>query len=432
MATVEKNNKKLIRAWSMYDWANSAYNLVITSTIFPVYYTTITHTEAHGDTVTFFGIEVVNTALSNFALAFAYLFMALSLPFITSYADATGRKKMLMKLFTYIGGAACMGLYFFKLETLEMSIIFFALAAMGYIGGVAFNNSYLPVIATVDQQDSVSAQGFAYGYVGCVLLQIICFVFVLKPEWFGITDLSFPARLSFFLVGLWWVSFAQIPFRALPGNQAVAVEKGQPMLTKVREEFEKVWHRIKEIQGIKRFLPAYFFYAIGVQTVMIVAAAFGEKVLHLGAPKLIGTILLIQLVAIAGAYIMSALAKKVGNILILMFVVLVWIAICIGAYYLQSEIQFYIIAVLVGVVMGGIQSLSRSTYSKLLPQDIEDTTAFFSFYDVTEKLAIVVGLFSFALIEQITHNIRYSALFLSLFFVIGFLLLFRVLKFNKA
>ncbi|WP_293915617.1 MULTISPECIES: MFS transporter [unclassified Sphingobacterium] len=432
MIAVEKNNKKTIRAWSMYDWANSAYNLVITSTIFPVYYTTITNTKEHGDTVTFFGIEVVNTALSNFALAFAYLFMAVSLPFITSFADATGRKKMLMKLFTYIGGAACMGLYFFKLETLEMSIIFFALAAMGYIGGVAFNNSYLPLIATVDQQDRVSAQGFAYGYVGCVLLQIICFVFVLKPEWFGITDLSFPARLSFFLVGLWWVGFAQIPFRVLPSNSAMSGTKGLPLIRTVKEEFLKVWHRISQIEGIKRFLPAYFFYAIGVQTIMIVAAAFGEKVLHLGAPKLIGTILLIQLVAIAGAYLMSALASRIGNISVLIMVVVIWVAICIGAYFLTNEIQFYIMAVLVGLVMGGIQSLSRSTYSKLLPQNIEDTTAFFSFYDVTEKLAIVVGLFSFGLIEQLTHNIRYSALFLSLFFVIGLLLLFRVLKFNKV
>ncbi|EEI90369.1 hypothetical protein HMPREF0765_3956 [Sphingobacterium spiritivorum ATCC 33300] len=432
MIAVEKNNKKTIRAWSMYDWANSAYNLVITSTIFPVYYTTITNTKEHGDTVTFFGIEVVNTALSNFALAFAYLFMAVSLPFITSFADATGRKKMLMKLFTYIGGAACMGLYFFKLETLEMSIIFFALAAMGYIGGVAFNNSYLPLIATVDQQDRVSAQGFAYGYVGCVLLQIICFVFVLKPEWFGITDLSFPARLSFFLVGLWWVGFAQIPFRVLPSNSAMPGTQGVPLIRTVKQEFLKVWHRIAQIEGIKRFLPAYFFYAIGVQTIMIVAAAFGEKVLHLGAPKLIGTILLIQLVAIAGAYLMSALASRIGNISVLIIVVVIWIAICVGAYFLTNEIQFYIMAVLVGLVMGGIQSLSRSTYSKLLPQNIEDTTAFFSFYDVTEKLAIVVGLFSFGLIEQLTHNIRYSALFLSLFFVIGLLLLFRVLKFNKV
>ncbi|MVZ62090.1 MFS transporter [Sphingobacterium humi] len=431
MKIIKKNDKRLIRSWSFYDWANSAYNLVITSTIFPVYYTTITSNPETGDTVSFFGFEFVNTALSNFALSVAYLLMALSLPFISAYSDAAGRRRFFMKLFTYIGAIACMGLFFFKLDTLELGIIFFALAAMGYIGGVAFNNSYLPVIATPDQQDRVSAQGFAYGYIGCVTLQLICFVFIFKPEWFGITDPSLPARISFFLVGLWWLSFAQIPFRFLPRNKPTIENKKLPFFIKARKEFMAVLSEIRKIPAIKKFLPAYFFYAMGVQTIMIVAAAFGEKVLNLGATKLIASILLIQLVAIAGAFIMSSLAKKFGNIKVLLFVVSIWIFICIAAYYLSNEYQFYGMALLVGLMMGGIQSLSRSTYSKLIPTDVEDTTAFFSFYDVSEKLAIVIGLFTFGIIEQLTHNIRYSALCLSVFFVIGLILLFRVLKFNK-
>ncbi|MHC8949560.1 MFS transporter [Sphingobacterium hungaricum] len=429
---IKKNDKRLIRSWSMYDWANSAYNLVITSTIFPVYYTTITKTQEHGDNVTFFGFSFINTALSNFALGIAYLIMALALPFLSAYADAEGKKRFFMKLFTYVGALSCMGLFFFKLETLELGIIFFALAAMGYIGGLAFNNSYLPQIATPDQQDRVSAQGFAYGYVGCVTLQLICFVFIFKPEWFGITDLSFPARFSFFLVGLWWMGFAQIPFRKLPANKPQVKDPELGFFQKVNKEFQHVFGHIKQIKAIRLFLPAYFFYAIGVQTIMVVAAAFGEKELELGADKLIPAILLIQLVAIAGAYLMSFLANKIGNIPVLMIVVCMWICICIAAYFLSSEFEFYAIAFFVGLMMGGIQSLSRSTYSKLIPQDIGDTTAFFSFYDVTEKLAIVVGLFSFAFIEQITHNIRYSALFLSVYFIIGLLLLFRVLKYNKT
>ncbi len=431
MKIIKKNDKRLIRSWSFYDWANSAYNLVITSTIFPVYYTTITSNPETGDTVSFFGFEFVNTALSNFALSVAYLLMALSLPFISAYSDAAGRRRFFMKLFTYVGAIACMGLFFFKLDTLELGIIFFALAAMGYIGGVAFNNSYLPVIATPDQQDRVSAQGFSYGYIGCVTLQLICFVFIFKPEWFGITDPSLPARISFFLVGLWWLSFAHIPFRFLPRNKPTIENKKLPFFIKARKEFMAVLSEIRKIPAIKKFLPAYFFYAMGVQTIMIVAAAFGEKVLNLGATKLIASILLIQLVAIAGAFIMSSLAKKFGNIKVLLFVVSIWIFICIAAYYLSNEYQFYGMALLVGLMMGGIQSLSRSTYSKLIPTDVEDTTAFFSFYDVSEKLAIVIGLFTFGIIEQLTHNIRYSALCLSVFFVIGLILLFRVLKFNK-
>ncbi|MDF2477897.1 MAG: transporter [Sphingobacterium sp.] len=432
MEAIAKNNKKLIRSWAMFDWANSAYNLVITSTIFPVYYTAITTTKEHGDIVNFFGFEIVNTALSNFALAAAYLLMSFSLPFISSYADAKGLKKPIMKFFTYVGAISCMCLFFFKLETLEIGIICFALAAMGYIGGVLFNNSYLPLLATVDQQDRVSAQGFAFGYIGCVTLQILCFIVVLKPEWFGITDPSLPARISFLMVGLWWLGFSMIPFKYLPKIEATGNNAGKSFVQNVRDEFSHVIQKIKGIPEIKQFLPAFFFYAIGVQTLMIVASSFGEKILHLGAERLIATILLIQLVAILGAFLMSYLSKLFGNIKVLIVVVMIWIAICIAAFYLSTPMQFYIIAALVGLVMGGIQSLSRSTYSKLIPTDIKDTTAFFSFYDVTEKVAIVIGLFSFGLIEQITHNIRYSALVLSLFFVIGLLLLVRILISNKS
>lgn len=432
MEAIVKNNKKLIRSWAMFDWANSAYNLVITSTIFPVYYTAITTTKEHGDVVSFFGIEVVNTALSNFSLAFAYLLMSFSLPFISSYADAKGKKKQIMKFFTYMGAMACMCLFFFKLDTLEIGIICFVLAAMGYIGGVLFNNSYLPLLATVDQQDKVSAQGFAYGYIGCVTLQILCFIVVLKPEWFGITDASLPARISFLMVGLWWLGFSMIPFKYLPKIEATGNTTGRSFIQNVGDEFGHVIQKIKGIPEIKQFLPAFFFYAIGVQTLMIVASSFGEKILHLGAERLIATILLIQLVAILGAFLMSYLSTLFGNIKVLIVVVMIWIGICISAFYLSTPLQFYIIAAMVGLVMGGIQSLSRSTYSKLIPPNIKDTTAFFSFYDVTEKVAIVIGLFSFGLIEQITHNIRYSALVLSLFFVIGLLLLVRILVSNKS
>lgn len=431
IATV-KNHKPTIRAWAMFDWSNSAYNLVITSTIFPAYYTAITFTEENGDMLDFFGFNVVNTALSNFALSFAYLLMALVLPVLSSIADLKGNRKSFMMAFTYLGSFACMGLFFFKLETLELSIIFFVLAAMGYVGGILFNNSYLPQIATVDQQDRVSAQGFTYGYIGSVLLQIICLVFVLQPEWFGIKDPSLPARLSFLLVGVWWITFAQIPFLKLPQNNPTGQRVTRKVLKKGFLELKEVWKRVKKIREIKYFLPAFFFYAMGVQTIMIVAAAFGEKVLHLGASKLIVTILIIQLVAIAGAYLMSLLAAYLGNIRVLILVVCIWIAICIAAYLITHEVQFYILATSVGLVMGGIQSLSRSTYSKLLPTDEEDITSFFSFYEVTEKLAIVIGLFSFAFIEQITNNIRYSALSLTLFFMIGLILLVRMLKLQKS
>lgn len=422
---VLKNNPKTIKAWAMFDWANSAYNLVITSTIFPAYYTIITLTEEHGDKVTFFGFEFINTALANYSLAFAYLIMVLLMPVLSGIADHGGRRKQLMKGFTLMGSIACMGLFFFTLETLEYGIILSALAAMGYIGGVLFNNSYLPEIASIEKQDSVSAKGFAYGYVGSVILQIICLLFVLKPEWFGIVDASLPARISFLLVGIWWFSFSQITFKNLP-NTRTKKKLSTQVFANGFMEFSKVWKQVRGLKALKRYLVAFFFYAMGVQTIMLVSAAFGEKVLRLGVSKLIITILLIQLIAIVGAYFISWLASKVGNIQVLILLVILWTGICIAAFYISTETHFYSMATVVGFVMGGIQSLSRSTFSKMIPVNTEGHASFFSFYDVTEKLAIVFGLLSFGVIEEITNNIRFSALSLAIYFLIGLVFLLRV------
>jgi UMF1 family MFS transporter len=423
-----KNDKKTIRAWAMFDWANSAYNLVITSTIFPAYFVAITENKSNDDRVLFFGHSFVNTALSNYALAAAYLVIVLLLPILTSIADYRGNKKIFMRFFTWLGAIACCCLYFFKLDTLEFSIICFALAAIGYSGGFVFYNSYLPEIATVDQQDAVSAKGFSYGYIGSVILQVVCFVFVLSPAIFGITDASFPARLSFLLVGVWWIGFAHIPFAVLPKGSPNARAPQTNILRGGFIELSKVWQQVKNMPLLKRYLPAFFFYSMGVQTIMLAAAGFGAKILHLPTSNLIIVILIIQFVAIAGANLMSKLSEKFGNVTVLTGVVMIWIVICISAYFIQTATQFYFLAAVVGLVMGGIQSLSRSTYSKYLPQDITDTASFFSFYDVTEKLAIVSGMFSFAFIEELTGSMRNSILALCGFFVLGLILLISLYK----
>jgi UMF1 family MFS transporter len=426
-----KNNKKTIRAWAMFDWANSAYNLVITSTIFPAYYVAITANAKNGNHVMFFGKSFVNTALSDYTLAAAYLVIALLLPVLTSIADYRGNKKIFMQFFTWLGALACCGMYFFKLDTLEYGMICFGLAAIGYSGGFVFYNSYLPEIATLDMQDSVSAKGFTYGYIGSVLLQLICFVFVLKPEWFGITDASFPARLSFLLVGIWWIGFAYIPFIVLPKGSPNAKTHNSDFIRGGFIELGKVWRQVKKMPVLKRYLPAFFFYSMGVQTIMLVATSFGAKELNMPTPDLIKIILIIQLVAIGGATLMSKLSDRYGNIKVLMNVVIIWIIVCIAAYFTTNATQFYILAIVVGLVMGGIQSLSRSTYSKLIPQDIPDSASFFSFYDVTEKLAIVGGMFSFGLVDDITNSMRNSALVLCTYFIAGLILLISLLAYQK-
>jgi UMF1 family MFS transporter len=413
--------KKTINGWALYDWANSAYSLVIVSTVFPVYYLAITSNGARGDRVEFFGHSFINTALSNYALAFAYLVIALLSPFLSSMADYRGNKKRFMQFFCYLGSLACCGLFFFRADTLEWGIICFVLAAIGYCGSIVFYNAYLPEIAPPGLQDKVSARGFAYGYVGSVLLEVICLVFILEPHWFGVTDPGFAPRLSFLLTGLWWLGIAQVTFRRLPAPSGRREGKHGILMQGFRE-LQKVWRELKGQPLLKRFLLAFFFYSMGVQTVMLVAAFFAEKTLRLGTAQLIGTILVIQLVAIAGAWLMAALSGRIGNIRVLLLVVLLWVGICVGAFFVADATQFYLLAALVGLVMGGIQSLSRSTYSKFLPPT-RDTASYFSFFDVTEKIAIVIGMFSFGFMEDITGNIRNSILPLIGFFIAGFIML---------
>lgn len=419
--------KKVINAWAMYDWANSAYNLVITSTIFPAYYDAITSNNGSHQ-VRFLGRTFQSASLYNYSLAFAYLVIAILSPILSSIADYKGNKKSFMRFFCYLGSAACCTLFWFTANTLSLGIGCCILAAIGYCGSLVFYNAYLPEIAADEDQDKVSAKGFSLGYIGSVLLQIICFVFVLaKP--FGMTEGS-ASRFSFLLVGIWWISFAQITFKFLPKGIAATTDREHNIFSSGFKELGKVWQQAKHMPVLKSYLIAFFFYSMGVQTVMLAATLFGSQVLNLSTSKLIACILIIQLVAIAGAYIMARLSERFGNFRVLIFVVLIWIGICIGAYFITTEIQFYIIATLVGIVMGGIQSLSRSTYARIMPET-KDTASFFSFYDVTEKLAIVIGMFSFGFIQELTGNMRYSIIGLVLFFLAGCIALLVTLQKQK-
>ncbi len=418
-----KNNKKTIWAWAMFDWANQSYNMVITSTIFPAYYVAITANKQNGDMVNFFGHKYVNTVLSNYILALSYLIIVVMLPILTSIADYRGHKKLYMQVFTWMGSLACACLFFFTMQTFEFSMICFGLASIGYCGGFVFYNSYLPQIATIDQQDAVSAKGFIYGFAGSIVVQVICFVFVLSPSTFGITDDALPARISFLIVGIWWIGFSFIAFYLLPKGIPNAGSHKYNVLTGGFKELVKVWKNVQQLPLLKRFLPAFFFYSVGVQTIMLVAANFGAKELRMPEESLISIILIIQLVAIIGASFTAKLSARFGNVKVLSAIVAIWSLICAGVYFITNAQQFYVAAVLVGLVMGGVQSLSRSTYSKYIPQNIPDTASYFSFYDVTEKLSIVVGLFTFGFVEAVTHEMRNSALVLDGFFIIGLLLL---------
>ncbi len=431
--------KKLHKAWAMYDWANSAYNLVITSTIFPIYYVAVTKNPANGHKVSFFGWEIINSSLLNYALAFAYFIIAVLSPILSSMADSKGNKKRYMQFFTFMGAFACMGLYNFTAGRVELGIILSIVAAVGYCGSLVFYNAYLPEIATKEEQDKLSAKGFAYGYIGCVLCQLICLFFVFQHEdWFGQSE-DWGPRFSFLVVGLWWLGWALIPFYVLPDNQAVkdVAQKSKSMVRGSFSALKKVWKQVHTMPKLKIYLAAFFFYSMGVQTVMLAAAVFGSKEVKkfvdgkwvdMGAEDLIPAILLIQLVAILGAMLMAKLSARWGNFKVLMLNVSVWVLICVLAYFTRTNYEFYGIAVLVGFVMGGVQSLSRSTFSKLIPEESKDNTSYFSFYDVMEKMSIVLGMFRFAFIEQITGDMRNAIIGLTSYFIIGFILLFFTQK----
>jgi MFS transporter, UMF1 family len=421
-------SKKIINAWAMYDWANSSYNLVITSTIFPAYWETITGdgNELTPDNVSFLGRIFDNAALYNYALAIAFFIVAISSPLLSSIADTRGNKKKFMAFFLTLGSFACAGLFFFTKENLGLGILLMILACLGFWSSLVFYNSYLPDIAAPEDRDRISAKGFSYGYVGSVLLQIICLLFVFFPSITG--DANYlNIRIAFLLTGIWWFGFAQIPLKRLP--KPIHQNKPKQALLAGYLELKKVWNQLTDIPKLKRFLTAFFFYNMAVQTVMLAAALYGKKELQIPTTNLIIAIILIQLVAIPGALLISRLSDKMGNIKALMTCVMAWIGICIYGYFMPAKdvYQFYILATLVGFVMGGIQSLSRSTYSKLMPVT-KDTTSFFSFYDVTEKIAIVIGMFSFGYITELTGSQRNAVLSLIIEFGIGLFLLVYTLR----
>jgi UMF1 family MFS transporter len=428
---LEKGSKKIINAWAFYDWANSVYPLVISSAIFPIYYASLF---SEDNFISFFQFEVKNTAMISFVTAAAFFIVALMSPLLTGIADYIGDKKRFMKIFVYLGAFSCIGLYFFELKTIYLGLFIHFLGLIGYSSSIVFYNSYLPDIAFPDQQDRVSARGFSIGYVGSVILLLSNLAMIMYPDIFGIegnkVEASIKAmRYSFISAGIWWILFSQYSFYFLPkGNREVKVTKD--IFWNGYKELKSVWKLLEDNIALKRFLPAFYIYSMALQTVLLVAVYFGEEEILWGSSSektmgLIVSILLIQIVGILGAFLTAMASERFGNIRALIVVNSIWATLCCYAYYIETPMQFYFVAGSVGLVMGGLQALSRSTYSKLIPTT-EDTASFFSFYDVTEKIAIIVGMSLFGVIDQITGSMRNAILFFMTFFIIGAVMLLRV------
>ncbi|MGB3145178.1 MAG: MFS transporter [Maribacter sp.] len=434
-----KGSKKLLNAWAFYDWANSVYSLVISSAVFPIFYGALFRV-AGVEKVSVFGGEIARAPLISYTTSLAFVCIAIITPLISGVADYLGNKKVFMKFFCYLGGLSCIGLYWFSLENIYFGLLCYFLGLVGFWVSFAINNSYLPDVAFPEQQDGISAKGFSLGYVGSVLLLIVNLGMVMRPEVFGIvSDADGLAEVkamkySFVTVGIWWVVFAQYSFYHLPKGYKKEGERTNIVLNGFKE-LRLVWEQLGHQIKLKRYLGAFFVYSMAVQTVMLIATYFGEEEIAWGTDSerttgLIVSILVIQIVAIFGATVTARASKKFGNIRTLIVVNALWVVICIYAYFVKTPTDFYIAAGCVGIVMGGIQALSRSTYSKFLPET-KDTASFFSFYDVAEKIGIIIGTFLYGFIAQLTGSMRSSIIFLGLFFLVGMLLLVRVRESKK-
>ena len=421
----KKGHSKLLNAWAFYDWANSVYPLVISSAVFPIYYGSLFVSDLY---VEVFGFNFKNTALISFLTAFAFVILSFLTPLLSGIADYMGNKKKFLKLFCYLGSISCMGLYFFELENIYVGLFFYFIALISFWASLVFYNSYLPDIAFKEQQDAVSAKGYALGYFGSVLLLIFNLAMVMSPQTFGIYGNNpeiIAMKYSFVSVGLWWIICSQYTFYYLPEPYKKKKIVKDVVLNGFRELLF-VWNEVKNIIVIKKYLIAFFIYSSALQTVLLIAAYFGEQEINWPQDEktigLIVSILLIQLIAMFGAILTSKLSEKFGNIFTLIILNIFWAFLCIGAYFITEPNEFYVAAALVGLVMGGIQALSRSTFSKMIP-DTENTTSYFSFYDVSQKVSIVFGMTLFAFLDQLTGSMRTSILVFILIFLIGAYLL---------
>lgn len=431
MAELKKGDKKLLNAWAFYDWANSVYSLTISSAIFPVFYNLQYKMLDKGEYLSVFGTDIKNSALISFTTAAAFLMVSFISPFLSGIADYVGNKKAFLQFFCYLGSASCIGLYWFDLDNIYPGLLFYFLGLIGFWSSLVFYNSYLPDIAFPDQQDRISAQGYSLGYVGSVVLLVVNLSMVISASDDAARDHAM--RLSFVMVGIWWIVFSQYTYYYLPKGNKGAAKITSGVLFNGFRELKKVWRALSANIPLKRYLSGFFVYSMGVQTVMLVATYFGAQEIEwekYGADSSMGLIiciLVIQLVAVLGAFLTSRASGRYGNIPVLIFINAIWLVFCGCAYFITTPNEFYTMAAIAGLVMGGIQSLSRSTYSKLLPET-EDTASFFSFYDVSEKIGIVIGMCVYGVIDQVTGSPRFAIVFLAMFFLVGIVLLLRIPK----
>ena len=398
-----------IFAWALYDWANSVFATTVIAGFFPVFFKQ--YWSAGSDAVT-------STAQLGFANSIGSVFILIAAPILGAVADGGGARKKYLGVFTAIGIVMSAGLWFVAQGDWAMAALVYVLATVGFSGGIIFYDALIVSVSPVDRYHEVSAFGFSLGYIGGGILFAVNVAMTLSPQSFGLPGAAEAVRLSFLTVAVWWLVFSIPLFRHVPepprtGHAASAVAAGLRSLAKTLRE-----HRTHRMAGI--FLIAYFFYIDGVHTIIRMAVDYG---LSLGFPSesLIIALLITQFVGFPAALAFGLAARRIGPKPTLYFGVAVYVAVTVYAYFMTSVIEFYILAVVVGLVQGGVQAISRSLYARFVPAG--QSGEFFGFFNMLGRFAAIVGPSLVAITGLLTGSSRLGILSVIVVLVVGMVLL---------
>lgn len=412
---MEKSNKKVIYSWVLYDWANSAFATTILAAVLPIFYNDVAAVNLPDN---------VATSYWGYTQAIAMLIIALITPVLGAVADYSKSKKIFMKLFVFIGVVGTALLFFIVEGRYLLASVFFIFANIGFSGGNIFYDSFLPIITKKDKIDYVSSMGYAAGYLGGGILLLINLLMIMRPQMFGIANTTLATRIAFVTVAIWWIIFSIPAFINLPESR-VGLGKFTlgPYIKQGFHRVKNTFTHVKKYKELFKFLIAFWIYNDGIGTIIRMATIYGREV-GIGQNDLIGALLLTQVVGIPFTLIFGKLGEKIGAKKGIYISLTVYLIITILGYNLDSALDFWILAGLVGTVQGGAQALSRSLYGALVPEN--KSAEFYGFYGISSKFAAITGPFVFALVGQITGSSRYGILAVASFFILGIILLYTV------
>ena len=412
---MEKQRRKMILSWCLYDWANSAFATTIMAAVLPVFYSSVA------------GADLSKTTASSYwgyTNTISMLLVAFTAPLLGALADHGGMKKKFLAFFAGMGVVSTGMLVFVGRGDWFLASLLYIIGMVGFSGGNNFYDSLLPHVAGEKDIDRISSYGYALGYLGGGILLAFNLSMILKPHWFGIPEAEWGTRYSFLTVGVWWTLFSIPILKNVPEPPIVPIagESANPLRASL-QRLSLTFHNLRQYREAFKFLVAFWLYNDGIGTIISMAVIFGAEI-NISQGHLIGSILAVQFIGIPFTDLFGRLAGWMGTKRAIFLGLAVYTGISLGGYFIQRALHFWILAVLVGFVQGGTQALSRSLFGTLIPKS--RSAEFFSFYDVSSKFAGIIGPFVFGIVGQMTGSSRLSVVALVVFFVGGGIILSTV------